>query len=501
MINDLLITKLLIPALSTDTIKRPSLCRRLQIAMESGRRMTLISAPPGYGKTTLVCEWIKEYDLQALWVSLDEGDNDLVRFISYLAAAISRLKPEFFEQLAPYLHAFQIGNREIILNKLINVLSELPRKTLLVLDDYHLVNQKNIHEALDYLLQHLGEQVHVVIISRADPPFSLARLRGRGQISEVRQNDLRFTNEEAAALLSKILEKKLKDDDVFVLNRRTEGWAAGLQMAAVSLIGEIDKSGFIHSFGGSHRFILDYLLEEVLENQPKTIQEFLLKTSILKRFTAPLCEFLFNKEIDYRQVIEELENANMFIQPLDEKREWYRYHRLFSDLLFKTLSRSMPEQVSGLYQRASIWFEEQGFIEEALDYSLETNDVQRSINLLQKAADDVFARGETSLFITWAERIPLEELKRNPGLFFQYIWAMFWGGASKEKINSYLDIEWLDLSFQAKALAMKAAMASLDGDFQKALELFSLSIENLPQDDWFFPKPCSDHPGEGAIFN
>ena len=486
MINNLLTTKLLNPSLHSDLIERPLLCKRLQAGLESGKRLTLISAPPGYGKTTLVSEWIYQYHLEAVWVSLDEGDNDLIRFFTYLAAGFSRLLPEINEILEAYLKSPQIRDEKALLNYLINAFTELPQKTLLVLDDYHLIHQKNIHESLDYLLQHLGDQVHVVLISRSDPPFSLARLRGRGQICEVRQNDLRFTSSEAAGLLLKILEENLNEDDILVLYRRTEGWAAGLQMAAVSLQGERDKSEFIRSFGGSHRFILDYLLEEVLDNQPEDIKQFLLKTSILKRFSASLCEFLFNNEINYSEVIKELEQANLFIQPLDENREWYRYHRLFSDLLRKTLSRTYPEHILELNLRASIWFEGQGQLEEALGYALETNDIQRSIMLLEKIVDDVFARGETYLFLTWAEKIPLEELKENPKLFFQYIWAMFWSGASREDIYSYLNMEWPDKIYEAKALALKAAVASLDGDFQQALELFSISLKNLPKDDWFF---------------
>ena len=486
MINNLLTTKLLIPSLSSELIKRPLVCKRLQSGLESGKRLILISAPPGYGKTTLVSEWIYQYHLKAVWISLDEGDNDLIRFITYLAAGLSHFLPEIFEVLKPYLQATQARDKEALLNFLINAFTKLPKNTLLVLDDYHLIHQKNVHDSLEYLLQHLGDQVHVVIISRSDPPFSLARLRGRGQICEIRQNDLRFTNDEAAILLSKLLQENLREEDISVLCRRTEGWAAGLQMAAVSLQGERDKSDFIRSFGGSHRFILDYLLEEVLDNQLEDTKQFLLKTSILTRFNASLCDFLFDTRINYAEVIRELEQANLFIQPLDEKREWYRYHRLFSDLLLKTLSRTYPEQISELNWRASIWFEGRGELEEALGYSLETNDTQRSLLLLEKIVDDVFARGETYLFLTWAKRIPFEELKKNPKLLFQFIWAMFWNGSSRENIYSYLDMDWPDKVYEAKALALKAAIASLDGDFQQALELFSISIKNLPEDDWFF---------------
>jgi LuxR family maltose regulon positive regulatory protein len=363
MTTPLLTTKLYIPPVRPELVPRPRLIERLNAGLY--RKLTLISAPAGFGKTTLLSEWVYRGGegtppLPVAWVSLDEGDNDLTRFLAYLIAALQTIEASIGQGALGTLQSPQPPPMEEFLTALINQINAIPDHFVLVLDDYHLIKAQPVHNALTFLLDYLPPQMHLVIASRADPPLPLARLRGRGQLIELRLADLRFTPDEAAAFLNQVMGLDLSANDVAALASRTEGWIAGLQMAAVSMQGQGDVVGFIQAFTGSDRHILDYLVEEVLQRQSENIQTFLLQTAILNRLTSPLCEAVVGEIGDWRleigsrtqspisnlqsqAILEYLESSNLFIVPLDNERQWYRYHRLFADLL-----RSLTMSANGI---------------------------------------------------------------------------------------------------------------------------------------------------------
>jgi LuxR family maltose regulon positive regulatory protein len=331
MDTPLLKTKLYIPPVRPVLVPRPRLIERLNAGLQ--RKLTLISAPAGFGKTALAAQWIS--DLQSpvvAWLSLDEDDNDPARFFTYLIAALETVQADVGVDALALLQSPQPPPLQAVLTMLINSLTTIPADFVLVLDDYHVVEQQPIHDALTFLLDHLPPQMHLVIASRADPPLPLARLRTRSQLTELRAADLRFTPDEAAAFLNQAMGLSLSPEDVAALEARTEGWIAGLQLAALSMQGRDDIPGFIAAFTGSQHYILDYLVEEVLQRQPESIQAFLLQTSILERMTGPLCDALTDTG-DGQTMLDRLEHANLFIAPLDDERHWYRYHRLFADFL------------------------------------------------------------------------------------------------------------------------------------------------------------------------
>ena len=355
----ILATKLYIPPPRPKVVLRPRLIERLNEGLTSGRKLTLISAPAGFGKTTLVSEWVAGCERPVAWLSLDEGDNDPARFLTYLVAALQTIAPNIGEGVLAVLQSPQPPPTESILTTLLNEITAIPDHFILVLDDYHVIDSKPVDHALTFLLEHLPPQMHLVITTREDPPLPLARLRARGQLTELRAADLRFTPAEAADFLNQVMGLNLSAEDIAALETRTEGWIAGLQLAALSMQGRSDTASFIQAFTGSHRFVLDYLVEEVLQHQPEHVRSFLLQTAILDRFCAPLCNAVTERE-DGKEMLETLERSNLFVIPLDDQRQWYRYHHLFADVLQAHLMEAQPEQVSSLHQRASAWYEQNG---------------------------------------------------------------------------------------------------------------------------------------------
>jgi LuxR family maltose regulon positive regulatory protein len=355
-VEQLLATKLFIPSIRPELVSRPRLIERLNEGLH--RKLVLISAPAGFGKTTLLTEWLKNLrgnteeetliENRIAWLSLDENDNDYVRFLAYFVTALNQqfdgTKTAIGEEALSLLQSPQPPPAEIILTSLINEIAAVPDKIVVILDDYHLIETRAIHDALGFLLENLPTQLCLVIATREDPFLPLSRLRARGQLAELRAADLRFTYSEAAEFLNQIMGLNLSTADIAALERRTEGWIAGLQLAAISLQGRQDTSQLIKSFSGSYRLVLDYLIEEVLEQQPKSVQEFLLQTSILNQLTGSLCDALTGQD-NGQQVLESLDRANLFIVHLDEKRYWYRYHHLFADLLRQRLQQKHPEQI------------------------------------------------------------------------------------------------------------------------------------------------------------
>lgn len=422
----LLMTKLYAPRLHRDLVPRPRLTEALADGLAQGHRLTLISAPAGFGKTTLIADWVRGGDLPVAWVSLDEGESDPSRFWAYVFKALEMAFPADAgrEGGLAALSAAQAPAIEVLLGELINALVAQPleESLLLVLDDYHVVKSAAVHEALTFLLDNLPPTLHLVIVTRVDPPLPLPRLRARGLVSELRAADLRFTPEEAAAFLNEVMGLALSPAAVEALEARTEGWIAGLQLAALSMRGREDVESFISALTGDSRFILDYLIEEILHRQPEEIQAFLLQTSVLKRLSASLCDALL-PDRDSRALLEHLERANLFLVPLDERRVWYRYHQLFAEFLRSRLHQTRPERVKELHRRAALWYAEEALVLEAIEHALAGGDFDLAGRLIVETAREVLVRGETTTLLHWMEALPGAFIDADPELMVVAAWV------------------------------------------------------------------------------
>ena len=385
--------------------------------------MTLISAPAGFGKTTLVSEWIACSGQPVAWLSLDSEDNDPIRFLTYLVSSLQRIPINIGDGLLGMLESPQPPSTEFVLTTLLNEISSVPDHFFLILDDYHVIDAKPVNDALAFLLEHLPQQMHLVIATREDPPLPLARLRARSQLTELRAADLRFSFSEAADFLNQMMGLNLADKDIADLEARTEGWITGLQLAAVSMQGQTDTAGFIRAFTGSHRYVLDYLIEEVLERQPDFIQSFLLHTSILDRMSGPLCDaVLFNPSASGQETLEYLERSNLFIVPLDSERHWYRYHHLFAELLRQRLNQraSSGNEKGGVAEyhiRASRWFEDHGLEIEAFLHATAANDVERAERLMEGKGMPLHFGGVVTTILNWLKSLPKTALDARPLLW------------------------------------------------------------------------------------
>ena len=390
--------------------------------------MTLISAPAGFGKTTLLSEWIagceqRDPKVHVAWLSLDEGDNDPPRFLTYLIAALQTIDAAIGKGMLGLLQSPQPPPTESILTALLNEIATIPDHFLLVLDDYHVIDSKPVDQALTFLLEHLPPQVHLVIATREDPHLPLARLRARGQLAELRAADLRFTPVEAAEFLNQVMGLNLSAEDIAALETRTEGWIAGLQLAAISMRGQKDVTGFIQSFTGSHHFVLDYLVEEVLQQQSESVQTFLLRTSILDRMCGPLCDaVLLAPAASGQAMLEYLERANLFVVPLDNERRWYRYHHLFAELLRQRLRQSASSGneergVAEYHIRASVWCEDNRLEIEAFRHAAAANDVERAERLMEGGGMPLHFRGVMTTILDWLASLPTTVLDAKPLLW------------------------------------------------------------------------------------
>ncbi len=429
----ILATKLYIPPPRPKIVLRPRLIERLNDGLASGCKLTLISAPAGFGKTTLVSEWLAGCQQPVAWLSLDEGDNDPNRFLTYLVAALQTLPKTGGENIGAgalaVLQSLQPPSTESILTILLNEITVLPENFVLVLDDYHTLDSKPVDQALTFLVEHQPPQMHLVIATREDPPIPLARLRARGQLTELRAADLRFTPAEAAEFLNRMMGLDLRDADIAALEARTEGWIAGLQLAAIalrsplSMQGRSDTAGFIQAFTGNHRFVLDYLAGEVLERQPEGVRNFLLQTAILDRLSGSLCEAVTAQE-GGRGMLESLERGNLFVVPLDDQRLWYRYHHLFADVLQAHLIEAQPEQVSSLHRRASAWYEQNGYPSDAIRHALAAEDFERAAALIELAWSAMDHSYQSATWLGWVKALPDLLIRARPVLSAGYAWAL-----------------------------------------------------------------------------
>jgi LuxR family maltose regulon positive regulatory protein len=434
MPTPILATKLYRPPPRINAVVRPRLFARLDEGLRL--KLAVVSAPAGFGKTTLVSAWAAECGYPVGWLSLDPADNDPARFMSYLAAALQAIIPTLDPGVLGMLESPQPLHIETVLTALLNEIDAIPDDVVLVLDDYHSIDADAVDQILAFLLEHLPAQLHLVIVTREDPRLPLARMRARGQLYELRAADLRFTIAEAAAFLNDMMGLTLSKTDIATLETRTEGWIAGLQLAALSLQSRSDPADFIQSFSGSHRYILDYLLEEVLQRQPQPIQRFLLQTSILERMCGPLCDALVKEEEkgikqEYRMtnadptltlppssfILTQLEQANLFIMPLDDERRWYRYHRLFADLLRLRLQQQHPELVAELHVRASQWYEANDLELEAFQHVAAAGDIARAERLIDGKEMPLHVRGAVTTILSWLGTLPVEILDARPSLW------------------------------------------------------------------------------------
>lgn len=421
--SPLLATKLYIPPPRPQLVRRARLSAHLDAAMT--RALTLIAAPAGFGKTTLASDWIAQKNLTVAWVSLDENDNDLARFFAYVVAALQTIQSADLGQTALALvqaQAAQPAAIETALTLLLNELAEISKPFALILDDYHLIHVQPIHNALAFLLEHLPPQMHLIVIARADPPFSVARLRVRNQLVELRAADLRFTTDEAAAFLNDVMRLNIAAEQIAALEARTEGWIAGLQLAALSMQGRDDVRGFIQAFAGSNRLVLNYLLEEVLQRLPQATQEFLTQTSILDRLNASLCDAVTGR-MDSQATLEHLVQSNLFLIPLDDEEQWYRYHRLFADTLRARLQQAQPNAIPDLHRHASEWFEQQALANDAVRHALVAQDWERAGDLVEKFEPLMYAQNQLLTVVEWVKQLPNESFRTRPSLALKAAWV------------------------------------------------------------------------------
>ena len=431
-------TKINLPSRKRNLVLRSRITRALTDGIKNGRKLTLISAPAGFGKTTLVSGWIEGNNIPAAWISLDEGDSDPARFLTYLIAALQTLIAGVGDGVLAALQSSQTVSPNDLLTTLLNELNSTEENFILVLDDLHAVNSPAVDDLLAFLVEHMPPAMHLVITTREDPALPLARLRARNQLTEIRVADLRFTEDEAAAFLNQVMGLNLSAEDIAVLEARTEGWIAGLQLAALSMQGQQDTTNFIRSFNGTNQFVLDYLLEEVLKKQPEALQGFLLSTSILNRLNASLCDAVIQSgNASAQETLETLDRNNLFVIALDSERRWYRYHHLFRDLLRQRLSqRYGKDEITAMRTRASEWFERADDLGEAFYHAISAGDFDRAARLLESnwlAMDETF---QTGAWLGWANQLPLRVRRFRPVLLTQMGWSYSDAGnaASSEAI-------------------------------------------------------------------
>lgn len=495
----LLPTKLFIPRLKSQLVSRPRLLRRLDFIRK--RKLALVSAPAGFGKTTLLVEWLTQQvevdpSFVSTWLSLDSHDNDPYRFIIYLVSALQRVKPDLGCEVMTMVEADQTIPVEGIWEYLISDISSIPFPFIIVLDDYHIIENHQIHKCLAFLLEQMPPSMHMIISSRADPPLQLSRLRGRDELVELRGLDLRFNSEEVTDFIAQWTGRNLPYDDQSELEARIEGWIAGLQLAAIAMQSLLQNEGqdtqvrsmsnFIHRLSGNSRFILDYLAEEVLAAQTETVRNFLLKTSILERFTAPLCDVLTDSQ-DSRYILEILEKHNLFLFPLDDERNWYRYHHLFADVLRSTLQHQYPSVLPELHRKASTWYESQGWIDEAIQYALKIPDQSEAARLMEKAVIEVLLHGDVNTIQKWSTWIGEEEARQRPFLCVCFALA-FIVSDKLDLVEHFLSLPDPSIStpgLQGPFLAANSLLSWCKGDYEDAIHYGRQAVEQLLPDQTY----------------
>jgi LuxR family transcriptional regulator, maltose regulon positive regulatory protein len=506
----LLVTKLAMPPVRSDLVARPRLVNQLSLGIQ--RPLTLIAAPAGFGKTTLLSSWLEHASLRSAWLSLEQADDDLTRFWSYVFAALSRVHQGREASALALLQGSapqQLPPIETVLTVWINGLAALPHEVALILDDYHVITAPSIHRSITYLVEHLPPRLHLVIATRADPPLPLARLRSRGHLTEIRSADLRFTPLETSAFLLRTLGLPLSGEDIAALEARTEGWIAGLQLAGLSMRGRQDIPAFLQAFTGSQRYIIDYLVEEVLARQPEPIQTFLLQTSILERLEGSLCEAVLGVmrepgvDASGQAMLEQVEKANLFLVPLDDERRWYRYHQLFAEALRHRLQGKQPALVPELHRRASVWYEQHGVTHDAVHHALAAGDFALAARLIEQAFNALVRRGEIATLQRWAAALPRELVRSNIELSVLQGWLLFVTGRHDEALRHLEDLERTfgitpvsddpreqetsgvegSAAIRGRIAAIRASIALTQRDLPRTITLSRRALEYLPKEN------------------
>lgn len=498
--TQLLVTKTRRPQLPPDWIARPRITDKLVGALQ--HKLVLISAPAGYGKTTLVIETLQYLKEPVGWISLDSADNIPGKFWTYFVTALQSIFPGTCQSVLNSLQTTQPPSIEWLQTAIINSMSSHDSDFIIVLDDYHTIDSQAIHESVSFLVEHLPTKAHLIITSRIDPSLPLARWRVNGEIAEIRAADLSFTSEEAAIFIKNVTGIALSENDLTALARRTEGWVAGLKMAALSLQSKKDVSGYIQHFSGSNRYIMDYLAEEVLNQQPAKIKQFLLETSILTRLCGPLCDAV-TEHSDSQKILDQLEKANLFISPLDDERYWYRYHQLFASILYNQLVKSSPERINLLNHHASLWYEQHGLTEEAIEHDFLSGNIERAADLLENIAPSIIGQGLALKLLSYRTRIPQSLVESHPWLCISFAWAALlshqWdllstllsqakatlsGNPDGMSSTSKLNLQHI----KAHLLSIQGYIAQSQGDIVRSINLSEEANRELPADDL---KTCS----------
>jgi LuxR family maltose regulon positive regulatory protein len=492
MPDHLLETKFHTPLWRSDGVIRPRLLDKLQVGLTEQRKLTLVAAPAGYGKTTLITSWLNSFtgSKRHIWLSLEKSDNEPARFLSYWATAWNRVSEFVLENILELLDVPQLPPFQNILDEVINALALLEEPAILILDDYHIITNPLVHEMLEYFLEHQPHQAHLIITTRSDPPLSLARLRARRQMVEIRASDLRFTQKESNQFFNQSMQLVLEEKDIQTLEMRTEGWAVGLQLAALALKYIPDPQRFVETFHGSHRYVLDYLAEEVIRQQRDELRKFLIQTSILERFNAESCEALTGHP-DSQDLLSELEQANLFLIPLDDERVWYRYHHLFADFLRTELSKTETEK---LYKKATLWHEQNDLLSEAVGYAIASGDLEFLADVIDRGLrkDAIWSGGNLTLYATWLEALPPQAFQSRPALSLNASRILYLLGrfdlAEKQIDQAEQSLNALSSSPEKKQMLALASLyrgviASVRGDTEQAIERITFAQERLPQEN------------------
>jgi len=456
------------------------------------RKLTLISAPAGFGKTTLLIDWIRRHKIPAAWFSVDKGDNDVLRFLSYVILSLQSLETGTGKAALAMLQSPQTPPIEPILISLLNDVSRISTDLALVLDDYHLIDARTIQDTIAFLLENLPEQMHMIIATRSDPPLLLSRVRSQNQLTELRAADLSFSADETANLFNQNLNLRLSNRDIQLLETRTEGWIAGLQLAALSLQGRKDPSDFIKGFKGDNRYIADYLTEEVLSRLPEHQRNFLLQTSILGRLCGPLCDAVTDQK-NSRQVLDSLEKANLFVIPLDDERCWYRYHHLFADLLEQRLRSKQADLMPRLHRRASQWLAENGLKNEAVDHAFFAQDYARATQLIEEIAEIDWDRARESRLLRWFKKLPEEKIDANPNLCIVFARELYKSGyiddaekrlqAAEQMLASISISDLSQAGLRGRIAVIRAFISTRTEDLSRTIDFSSEALKLLPQRD------------------
>lgn len=500
----LLRTKLYVPAPRPAYVPRQRLITALNLGLQ--KKLSLISAPAGFGKSTLLSAWAAQCPHPVAWVTLDDNDNHPLRFWAYVITALGESNTEFSaDQTADLLHDLRAAANEQapqaalehVLTTLSNTLLTFSQHTVLVLDDYHSISATLLHQSLAFLVEYLPPTLHLIISSRADPALPLTRLRARNQLEELRQSDLQFSPDESAHFLRQVMKLQLTQGEIEALATRTEGWIAGLQMAALAVRAQSTPGSYapaqlkgvgdlVQTATASNRYILDYLVEEVLQRQTTAVQTFLLSTAVLKRMCSALCDALLEREPPHsRQLLDDLESANLFVVPLDGERRWYRYHHLFADLLRKRLQQTQPHVVSSLHRRASAWYAAQDSPGEAIEHALAAQDYDHAADLIEGVMEKLLMRSEISTFLSWVEALPPSVTRTRPTMSLFYAWALLLKGRALESVKACIQ-HITGKHAASKKATLYAFIQTFRGNVERAKTLTQQALADLPEDDLFY---------------